>query len=87
MVVTAVVTISNLISDCGLAVPAGTPAPIVRRINEVLREALARPEIKAYLDRLGVQPAPSGAQEFADDMKAEMARTEKMMKAAKLDPQ
>jgi len=77
----------DLVSFGGLAVPAGTPAPIVRRINEALHEALARPEIRAYLDRLGVQPAPSGAQEFADDMKAEMARTEKMMKAAKLDPQ
>lgn len=77
----------DLVSFGGLAVPAGTPAPIVRRIGEALREALARPEIQAYLERLGVQPAPSTPEQFAEDMKAEIARTEKMMKVAKLDPQ
>jgi tripartite-type tricarboxylate transporter receptor subunit TctC len=77
----------DLTSFGGLAVPAGTPAPIVRRIGEALREALARPEIKAYLERLGVQPAPNSPEQFAEDMKVEIARTEKMMKAAKLEPQ
>lgn len=77
----------DLTSFGGLAVPAGTPAPIVRRLSEVLREALSRPDIKAYLERLGVQPAPGSPEEFAEHMKAEMARTERMMKAARLEPQ
>ena len=77
----------DLTSFGGLAVPAGTPAPIVRRLSEVLREALSRPDINAYLERLGVQPAPGSPEEFAEHMKAEMARTERMMKAARLEPQ
>ncbi len=75
-----------VVSFGGLAVPAGTPAPIVARINEALRAALAKPEVKAAIESQGSSPAPSTAQEYAEAMRAEIDKTERMMKAARLEP-
>lgn len=77
----------EIVSFGGLAVPAGTPVAIVRRINEVLREALANPEVRARLEAQGGPPAPSSPEEFTQAMRAEIELTEKMMKAAHLQPQ
>ncbi len=77
----------EIVSFGGLAVPAGTPAPIVRRINEVLRDALAHPDVRARLDAQGNPPAPSSPEEFTEAMRAEIDLTEKMMKAARLQAQ
>ena len=75
-----------VVSFGGLAVPAGTPAPIVARINEVLRATLAKPDVKAAIESQGSTPAPSTAQEYAELMRAEIDKTERMMKAARLEP-
>lgn len=75
-----------VVSFGGLAVPAGTPAPIVARINEILRAALAKPEVKAAIEGQGSTPAPSSPQEYAELMRAEIDKTERMMKAARLEP-
>ena len=75
-----------MVSFGGLAVPAGTPAPIVARINEVLRMALAKPDVKAAIEGQGSIPAPSSPQEYAEVMRAEIDKTERMMKAARLEP-
>lgn len=75
-----------VVSFGGLAVPAGTPAPIVARINEVLRAALAKPEVKMAIESQGSTPAPTSAQEYTEIMRAEIDKTERMMKAARLEP-
>lgn len=75
-----------VVSFGGLAVPAGTPPAIVARINEALRQALSRPEVRNALESQGSTPAPSTAQEYAEIMRAEIAQTERMMKAARLEP-
>lgn len=77
----------ELVSFGGLAVPAGTPPAIVKRVNEALREALKTPQVKATLDAQASTAAPSSPEEFADAMRTEMTRTERMMKAARLEPQ
>ena len=71
----------------GLAVPAGTPPAIVKRLNEVMREALAHPEMRAKLAAQGNAPEPSSPEEFTAIMRAEIGLTEKMMKAARLEAQ
>lgn len=76
-----------LVSFGGLAVPAGTPPAIVKRINEVLREALASPKVRAIIDGQGATLAPSSPEEMAEAMRAEIVQTEKMMKAAGLEAQ
>ena len=69
----------------GLAVPAGTPPAIVNRIYEVMREALARPDIRAKMEAQGNPPKPTGPEEFTAAMRAEIVLTERMMKAARLE--
>ena len=71
----------------GESVPAGTPAPIVKRISEALSKALATPEVRAKLEAQGGAVAPSSPEEYRDALFAEIGLTEKMMKSAKLEAQ
>jgi tripartite-type tricarboxylate transporter receptor subunit TctC len=77
----------NLVSFGGLSVPAGTPAPIVDRIGKALNKALADPKVRAKLEANGSIVAPSTPQEYAENLKAEIANTEGMMRAAKIEAQ
>lgn len=77
----------TLVSFGGLSVPAGTPPNIVRSIGDALDKALAMPEVRAKLEATGGTVAPSTPEEYAENLRAEIGLTEKMMKAAKLEPQ
>lgn len=48
----------------GLSAPAGTPAPILARINDALRRVMALPEIAERLARLGFTPLVSTPEEY-----------------------
>lgn len=71
----------------GLSVPAGTPAPIVRRISEVLNQTLARADVRAKLEALGGSITPSTPEEYTAALRDEITTTEKLMAAAKLEAQ
>jgi tripartite-type tricarboxylate transporter receptor subunit TctC len=49
----------------GIFVPAGTPAPIVARLNAVIREAVEDPQIAEALKARGAQPMPNSPEAFA----------------------
>jgi len=55
----------------GLAAPAGTPRPIVDRINKELRAILTSDEMKKRFIADGSDPAPSTPQEYGDNIKRE----------------
>ena len=71
----------------GVMAPAGTPQPIVTRLNEEMRKALVTPEMRERLARMGAEPAPTSPAEFAAFMRAELAKYEKVVKfsGAKVD--
>ena len=71
----------------GLSVPAGTPAPVVKRLSEVLAQALANPEVRQKLEAQGGAVTPSTPEEWRDALQAEIGLTERMMKSAKLEAQ
>lgn len=77
----------TLVSIGGLSVPAATPQPVVRRITDALARALSTPEVRARIEALGGQVAPSTPEEYAQALRAEIAAAEKMMKAARLEAQ
>ena len=58
----------------GLAAPAGTPRPIVERLNKELRTILAADEMKQRLIADGSDPAPSTPEEYAENIKREEAK-------------
>jgi tripartite-type tricarboxylate transporter receptor subunit TctC len=64
----------------GVMAPAGTPQPIVTRLNEEMRKALVTPEMRERLARMGAEPAPTSPAEFAAFMRAELAKYEKVVK-------
>jgi len=58
----------------GLAAPAGTPRPIVERLNKELRAILATDEMKKRLLDDGADPTPSTADEYAGNIAREEAK-------------
>ena len=66
----------------GLLVPAGTPAPIIARLNAETVKALGRAEVKATLGAQGLEVASSTPEQFAAHIKSEIARFTKIAKAA-----
>ena len=55
----------------GLAAPAGTPRPIVERLNKELQVALAEPGLRKRLDSEGGQVLPGTPQDYADTIDRE----------------
>jgi tripartite-type tricarboxylate transporter receptor subunit TctC len=55
----------------GLVAPAGTPQPIITRLNASINDALKSPEILAALDKFASEPLVLSPQEFADLIKVE----------------
>jgi tripartite-type tricarboxylate transporter receptor subunit TctC len=53
-------------------VPAGTPAPIVRKLEQHIIRVVAIPEIKQKLIDLGMLPMGMPGQAFAEQVKAEI---------------
>jgi len=48
-----------------IVAPAGTPPAIVARINKVVNEGLATPELQNKLKQLGGEPQPKSVADFA----------------------
>ena len=71
----------------GVFAPAGTPAAIVSQLSDGLRSALASPDLRERLARMGAEPAPSTSAEFAAFVRSELAKYEKVVKfsGAKVD--
>ena len=66
----------------GLLVPAGTPTPIIDRLNAETVKVLSRTDVKATLTAQGLEVAPSSPEQFAAHIKSEIARFTKIAKAA-----
>ncbi|VCU70874.1 Tripartite tricarboxylate transporter family receptor [Pigmentiphaga humi] len=49
----------------GLTAPAGTPAPVIQKLNEAIEKAMRDPEVASALDAQGLAPAWSSTGEFA----------------------
>ncbi len=71
----------------GVFAPAGTPSPVVARLNEELRKALLTTEMRERLAKMGAEPAPTSPAEFAAFIRTELAKYEKVVKfsGAKVD--
>jgi tripartite-type tricarboxylate transporter receptor subunit TctC len=68
----------------GLLVPAGTPKPIVSRLNAETRKVLAREDVKSTLGAQGLEVRASSPEEFAAFIKSEMVRFARIAKAANI---
>jgi tripartite-type tricarboxylate transporter receptor subunit TctC len=71
----------------GLAAPAGTPRPIVDRLNKELNAALASKEVRDRLAVEGAEPLPSTPEEYGADIDREEAQWSKVVKASGAKPE
>jgi len=58
----------------GIVAPAATPDAIVNKLNAAIVEALNDPAIQTNIRAIGVEPAPSTPQAFADYIKSETVK-------------
>ena len=68
----------------GLMAPAGTPRPVVDRINAEIVRILALPEIREKLTVLGLEPTPSTPEQFAAVIRTDAEKSGRIIKAAGL---
>jgi tripartite-type tricarboxylate transporter receptor subunit TctC len=66
----------------GLAAPAGTPRPIVDKLNHALNAVLASDEIRKRLAIEGAEPLPGTPEQYADDIDREETIWSKVVKAS-----
>ena len=66
----------------GVFAPAGTPRPIVDRLNTEFTRALSAPDIRERLARMGAEPSPMSPEAFANFVRAEQAKYERIVKAS-----
>ncbi|MCD2514323.1 Bug family tripartite tricarboxylate transporter substrate binding protein [Comamonas endophytica] len=58
----------------GVLAPAGTPKPVIDKLNAALVRAMATPELRRQLIALGIEPASSSPEEFAQLVRSEIAK-------------
>ena len=71
----------------GLVAPAGTPGPVIARLNKAFTDALRAPETKTRFEALMAEPVPTTPEQFDTFMAAERAKYQQVVKAsgAKVD--
>lgn len=77
----------NVASWNALAAPAGTPAPVIEKLNAAIREAVGRPELQQRLQTLGVRAQASTPAEAAQLLSSEIERWKQVIVTAKLSLQ
>jgi tripartite-type tricarboxylate transporter receptor subunit TctC len=68
----------------GVVAPAGTPAPIVARLNAEINAALGDEQIKAAMRNLGAEPAPSSTEAFEAYIRSETKKWAKVIQVANI---
>jgi tripartite-type tricarboxylate transporter receptor subunit TctC len=64
----------------GIVAPAGTPRPIIDKLNAALREAVASPDTKTRMAADGTEPLISTPEEYATDIDREETKWSKIVR-------
>jgi tripartite-type tricarboxylate transporter receptor subunit TctC len=71
----------------GLIAPKGTPRPIVERVHAAMMKTLSNPEVRDGLAAQGAEVFAGNSEEFRKFLAQDVANTERVMKAAQLQPE
>lgn len=72
----------DLMNWYGIVAPAGTPAPIIKQLNEALVEAMAQPDVRDRLAAAGMEATSSTPDGFGQLMATERAKWGKLVQQA-----
>lgn len=68
----------------GILAPAGTPQPVIRRLQDEVARVLKLPEIRERIIALGIDPTASTPEEFGRVIAADIAKWSAVAKAANI---
>jgi len=71
----------------GLMAPAGTPKPIIDRLNASVREILAQPDVRDRLIKQGYELHGSSPAEYTEFIRRQIERWTPVVKAAGVKPE
>jgi len=71
----------------GFLAPAGTPREIVKKVHDDSVAIIHRADFLERLDRDGIEPVGNTPEEFAAEIKRDIGRWEKIVKAAGVKPE
>jgi tripartite-type tricarboxylate transporter receptor subunit TctC len=71
----------------GVLAPAGTPQPVVDRLNAEINKIILSPEMKEFFLKEGAEPASMKPAEFEAFIAAEIERWKQVAKAADIKPE
>ena len=71
----------------GVFAPAGTPKPVIDRLNAALNKVLALPDVQAKLDRIGVVPMPDTPAAFDKRVRDDLRFWKDAIEVAGITPQ
>src|SRR5262249_27163836 len=81
------VTGFDMDSWAGIVAPAGTPAPIVTRLNGELRRIIDDPDVKSKLAHVGFEAFSSSPETFDGFIRVQLGKWGKMVKDAGIQPE
>lgn len=70
----------------GLLAPAGTPPDVVKRLNEISRAVMAKPDVAAKLEASGSRITTGSSEEFASYIAAEIKKWGQVVTEANIKP-
>ena len=68
----------------GLFAPAGTPEPVLQKINAAVTQVIKDPDLAKRLQDQGGEPAPMTVQQFRDFIKTESQQFQRIVETAKI---
>lgn len=71
----------------GFLAPAGTPQPIIARLNAEINAALKQPDVREKLQAAGIEVQGGTAQEYAARIKADLGKWGKVIREAGIQPE
>jgi len=71
----------------GLVAPAGTPQPVVEKLNGAVRQVLGQPDIRRKLEDMGARVVGDSPEAFGKFIATENTKWEKVIRAAKITAQ
>jgi tripartite-type tricarboxylate transporter receptor subunit TctC len=70
----------------GFMAPAGTPQPIVDKLNREITKIVSRPNIKAAWEKQGAEPVTMTQPQFKSFMDAQIEKWANVIKANQIGP-
>ena len=68
----------------GVFVPKGTPEPIIAKLRAAMAEVMAKPDVLATIDKLGVDPWPGKPEQLSARVTSELEVMRKVAKEANI---